>query len=141
MLKRIGSSSMRCGTAWSPRQRDKITVTIYQPALGWVCHLLKRLSWLIEGCVVLSAAKDLVQLPAVPMQTGLKRLASGRSEVEPLRVGDRNERCLGDFGVGNTKQFCGFLLEEEMDRRPRGTQAASPSSKHEAPRGREDRAP
>src|SRR6266446_1210229 len=50
----------------------------------------------------------------------------------------RNERCLGDFGVGNAEQFGGFLLEEEMDRRPRGTQAARPSSKHEAPRGRED---
>src|SRR6266480_387118 len=106
----------------------------------WDCvvpYLLKRMSWLPEGCVILSAAKDLVQLPTIPMQTGLKRLAGGRSEVEALRVGDRNERCLRYFGVGDTEQFGCFLLEEEMNRRPRGTQAASPSSKHEAPRGRQ----
>src|SRR5437016_6073847 len=39
--------------------------------------------------------------PAVPMQLGLKRLSGSRSEVEALCVGDRNEGCLGDFGVGD----------------------------------------
>src|SRR6266849_5944040 len=80
-------------------------------------------------------------LPTIPMQLGLKRLSGRRSEVEVLRVGDRNERCLGDFSVRDSKQFSCFLLEEEMYRRPRGTQAGSPSCKHEAPHGREDRAP